>query len=200
MDYASRAMLNLNRSWDNFVYASQTLRFHPEDGSAHYDRAFALRNLNMLELALADARLATRYGTRDGWPEYEMSVILERLTRYAESRVHALKAMDDPETRGIANELLCRSYWFTHELATMTTCTEQLVIDFPRNDEAWRLRAVAYKDGGNPKMYDAVEDFLQHADPKRQADEIKWFKAWQVEHARPRSSIHSPSPKTASSP
>jgi hypothetical protein len=185
--YASRAMLNLDRSWDNFVYASQALRFNPEDGDAYYDRAFALRNLNMLELALADARLATRFRTHDGWPEYEMSVILERLTRYEESRAHALKAMDDPDTRGIANELLCRSYWFTQEFATMTTCTEQLVIDFPASDEAWRLRAVAYKDSNNPKVYDAVDDFLERAHSDAQANEITWFKGWRVEHPRPAS-------------
>jgi tetratricopeptide (TPR) repeat protein len=196
LNYASRAMLNLDRSWDNYVYASQALRFDPEDGDAYYDRAFALRNLDMLELALADVRLATRFRTHDGWPDYEMSVILERLTRYEESRVHALKSMDDPDTRGIANELLCRSYWFTHDFATMTSCTEQLVIDFPGSNEAWRLRAVAYKDGGYPKMYDAVGDFLKHVQSKTksQAEEVEWFKAWQVKHPRPQSVGSEPKP------
>lgn len=186
LNYASRAMLNLNRSWDNVVYASQTLRFDPEDGDAYYDRAFALRNLNALELALADARQATRFRTHDGWPEYEMSVILERLTRYEESRAHAQKAMKDPDMLRLANELLCRSFWFTHELATMTDCTEKLVVDFPGSDEAWRLRAVAYKDAGSPAAYDAVQDFLTHASPERKDGEVEWFKNWQREHPRPK--------------
>jgi hypothetical protein len=80
----------------------------------------------------------------------------------------------------------------------MAECTEKLIVDFPGNDEAWRLRAVAYKDSNNSKVYDAVDDFLQRADSKNQASEIKWFSQWRIEHPRPQSALNVP--KAASKP
>ncbi|GAB3383905.1 hypothetical protein [Lysobacter fragariae] len=182
----SRALINLKRSSDAFVYASQATRFDPRDGDAYYDRATALRRMGAYELAIEDAKRSRSLKKEHGWASLELARSLDVLQRYKEAREYAIEAMDDAETRGDGNEILCRSYWFTHELDKMAECTEKLVVDFPGNDEAWRLRAVAYKDSGNPKMYDAVDDFLGHADPKRQASEITWFKDWQAKHPRPR--------------
>ena len=184
LEDASRALINLDRSFDAYAYASQAIRFNPRDKDAYYDRANALRKLNAYELAIKDAERSKELGNKDGWPEIEIAVSLQGLARYKEVPEHATAAMADPDTSSWANETLCRNYWYTHELAKMAECTEKLVADYPGNDEAWRLRAVAYKDAGDPKAYDAVSDFLQRADPKRQANEITWFKGWQVEHPR----------------
>jgi tetratricopeptide (TPR) repeat protein len=182
----SRAMINLDRSWDAVVYASQSIRFYPDNDDAYYDRANALRKLNAYELAIEDARRAKALEKiPDGWAALELTISLYALGRHKEAREEALEAMAYPDTRGDANRFLCSTYLYTHQLDEMAECTEKFIVDFPGDDEAWRLRAVAYKDAGNPKMYDAVDDFLQRADAKGQAEGIKWFKAWQVEHPRP---------------
>jgi tetratricopeptide (TPR) repeat protein len=195
----SRAMINLDRPWDAFVYASQSIRFYREDDDAYYDRANALRRLNAYELAIEDAKRAKALEKiPDGWADLELTISLYMLQHYKEAREEALEAMAYPATRGNANRFLCSTYLYTHQLDEMAECTEKFIADFPGDDEAWRLRAVAYKDAGNPKMYDAVDDFLQRADAKAQASEIKWFKAWQVEHPRPQSAVSVP--KSASKP
>ena len=181
----SHAMVNLDRPLDAFVYASQAIRFKPDDADAYYDRANALLALHEFGLAFDDANQSKALSNDNGWPEIELTESLNGLKRYLEAREHAILAMSHPATRQLGNEALCRSYWFTHELDTMASCTEKLVVDFPGSDEAWRLRAVAYKDAINPKMYDAVDDFLQRAEPKGQASEITWFKGWQLTHPRP---------------
>jgi len=184
----SRALINLDRSSDAFVYASQAIRFDPEDDDAFYDRANALRKLNAFELAISDATRAKALRKKpDGWPDLEIALSLTGLGRYKEAREPAIAAMATPETRGTANEILCRSYGYAHEYDKMIECTEKLVVDYPGNEEAWRLRAVAYKDSGSPKAYDAVDDFLERAHSEAQANEITWFKGWRVEHPRPAS-------------
>jgi tetratricopeptide (TPR) repeat protein len=194
----SRALINLDRSWDAVVYASQAIRFNPEDAAAYYDRANSLRKLQAHELAIEDAKRAKALEKKpDGWADLELTINLYALEHYKEAREQAIQAMAYPATNKTGNEYLCRTYWFG-QLDKMAECTEKLVADFPGDDEAWRLRAVAYKDAGNPKMYDAVDDFLQRADAKGQANEIKWFKAWQVEHPRPQAGVSMP--KSAAKP
>lgn len=51
-----------------------------------------------------------------------------------------------------------------------------------------------YTDAANPKMYDAVEDYLQRADPEGQASEVTWFTAWRVKHPRPKCGASAPDP------
>jgi tetratricopeptide (TPR) repeat protein len=197
----SRALINLDRAWDAIVYASQAIRFHPDDGKAYYDRANALRKLNAYELAIEDARRAKALEKiPDGWADLELTISLYALGRHKEAREEALEAMSYPATRGDANRFLCSTYLYTHQLDEMAECTEKFIVDFPGDDEAWRLRAVAYKDAGNPKMYDAVDDFLQRADPKGQAAGIKWFKAWQLEHPRPQAAAGVPAPLPSPDP
>jgi len=183
----ARVLGNLQRWWDSFVYASQAIRFNPKNADSYYYRGRALRKLHAFELAIDDATRSKAYETTGGWADLELSMSLSALQRYVESRDHALMAMDNIDTREAANELVCRSYWHTHELDKMAECAEKFVVDYPGNDEAWRQRAVAYKDSNSPKVYDAVDDFLARAHSEGQASEITWFKGWRVEHPRPTS-------------
>ncbi|QSX77867.1 tetratricopeptide repeat protein [Agrilutibacter solisilvae] len=189
LDATARAVKNLGRYWDSVMYASQAIRFNPRSNMAYQDRARSLEMLNHLDRALPDARRAEELAPKDGWGAYELGSVLRRLKRFEEARAAFKRAMDDTDTRESANEMICESYWLEQNVAAQAACAKEMLAEFPRNGEAWRLLALALKDLGDPGAHDAAERFLAFADPANWTNHayfVDYIKGWLASKPKPK--------------
>lgn len=155
--------------WPAFVYLSQALRFRPEEADWHAARGWLLYKLGEFEWAGRDMQTARRLDGSNGWYAYRMGQIEHRRTgRLAAARPFLLEAIRDERSRRVATRLYCGSF-IPDSPAEGRKCVDGLLKDFPDDGEGWRLRAWLLSLDKDPAMKQALEKFVQYADP---ADEI----------------------------
>ena len=151
--------------WLALVYLSQAVRFRPRDASPWEARASLLFDkLGDAEWARSDLGIALKVEPDDSRSLYLLGRITQAEDGHVAARSYFKQAMKG-ERRQDAMEMYCQTYILpTFEAKSADTCTRDLVTEFPKSGEGWRLRAWTLRRMDDPGVLEAVARFNQYAE------------------------------------
>ncbi len=152
-------------AWAALAYLSQGVRFRPNDADARYSRAAVLHDLlGDSAWARSDMEVALKEEPGDSRMLNFMGRIVQQLDGYVAARPYFKQAMVG-ESRPGAMELYCQTYLVPKvELDAANACTRDLVTEFPKSGEGWRLRTWTLYEAHDPAVVEAFDQFARYAD------------------------------------
>ena len=177
---AGRGFRSKGDFWQALVYLSQAVRFHPDDASNWERRASLLFDkLGDAEWARSDLKMALQEKPGDSRSLYQLGRITQAQGDFVAARPYFEQAMKGDQ-RQAAMEMYCQTYMPPDfEAKVADSCTRDLVTEFPKGGEGWRLRVWTLRLMDDPGVLEAVEQFTRYAeDTQLHRDALEEIRNW----------------------